>query len=153
MIIDYSIQFSWELLPRTERIVYIEAGVSQRSAMAKSLETIGMYTLFGIHFDFDKTTIQPNSYHLLDDIVETLRLNPLWRLKITGHTDSIGNRAYNKGLSLQRARSIKRYLVKQGIAAKRLSVAGKGQSEPIASNDTLIGRKQNRRVELHRTDN
>jgi len=153
LIIDYSIQFSWEQLPRTERLIYIQSGASQRTAMEKSLSTIGKYTIFGIHFDFDKATIQPNSYKLIDDIAQTLRLNPLWTLKIEGHTDSIGNPAYNQKLSQQRAQSIKKYLVKHGISSKRLTTAGQGEAKPIASNDTLLGRKQNRRVELHRTDN
>ena len=82
----------------------------------------------------------------------TLKNNPLWTIKITGYTDSIGDAAYNQKLSQARAESLKKALVKLGISPQRLETAGGGASNPVASNKTLQGRALNRRVELERTD-
>ena len=71
---------------------------------------------------------------------------------ITGHTDSIGDNGYNMKLSQARANSVKATLVKLGVSADRLSTAGAGPSQPIATNKSLQGRALNRRVVLARTD-
>jgi len=152
LLIEYSIQFSGEKVPRTERIVRVTAGASERSKMEQALATLRSYDVYGIHFDFDKATIRRDTAPLLNDIAVTLKNNPLWTLEITGHTDSIGDAAYNKKLSMQRAASVKAALVKRGIDASRLASAGDGASDPKASNKTLEGRALNRRVELTRTD-
>jgi outer membrane protein OmpA-like peptidoglycan-associated protein len=152
ILIQYSLQFTGEKTPRTERIVSVTAGPEMQAAMAQSLATVREYTTRGIHFDFDKASIQPNSYGLIDEIAQTLNDNPLWTLQITGHTDSIGDPNYNKKLSLQRAQSVMKLLVKRGIQPSRLSVAGAGAGQPVASNKTLEGRALNRRVVLTRTD-
>ena len=64
----------------------------------------------------------------------------------TGHTDSVGTDAYNQGLSVRRANTVKAYLVSKGVAAERVLVEGKGETQPVASNATKDGRAQNRRV-------
>ena len=109
--------------------------------------------LYGIHFDFDKATIRPDASDTIADIAETLRLNPGWRLLINGHTDSIGDADYNLRLSDRRAAAVKSELVSgYGISPDRLETQGLGSSRPKGRNDTLQGRKQNRRVELVRID-
>ena len=70
-------------------------------------------------------------------------------MSVGGHTDSVGTDAYNQTLSERRAASVKDYLVGQGVDGSRLSTAGYGESNPIASNDTADGRALNRRVELN----
>jgi outer membrane protein OmpA-like peptidoglycan-associated protein len=65
---------------------------------------------------------------------------------VEGHTDNVGNAAYNKDLSARRAASVVRYLVGKGIAPSRLVAAGYGFEQPIASNKTALGRAKNRRV-------
>ena len=67
---------------------------------------------------------------------------------VVGHTDSIGPASYNKGLSERRAESAQRYFIDSGIAGDRLRTEGRGEEDPIASNDTPDGRAQNRRVDL-----
>jgi OOP family OmpA-OmpF porin len=67
---------------------------------------------------------------------------------ITGHTDSVGSDEYNIGLSDRRAASVKTWLVNKGISSSRIQTAGKGENEPIASNQTSDGRAQNRRIEI-----
>lgn len=106
-------------------------------------------TLTGIYFDFNKATIKPESRSTLDQAIKILTDNPTIRVRIEGHTDSIGSDSYNMNLSKQRADSVKAYLVKNGgIDASRIESVGKGETEPIASNETDEGRSVNRRIEF-----
>ncbi|MGB9042173.1 MAG: OmpA family protein [Pseudolabrys sp.] len=152
MMIQSTIQFSFEKNPRTERIVRVAAGASMQSAMEQSLSTLRKYDLYGIHFGFDKATMRPESAALIKDIALTLTHNPTWTLQINGHTDSIGDQAYNQKLSAARAKAVADALIKRGIAARRLQTAGLGSTQPKGDNSTLQGRALNRRVELVRTD-
>ena len=103
-----------------------------------------------IHFDFDRATIRPASFSLLDEIAETILAHPhVERIEIQGHTSSEGGVAYNERLSEERAESVRRALVERGVDPLRLTARGLGPHEPIASNDTAEGREQNRRVEFH----
>src|SRR5205823_6361158 len=130
LLVQYSIQFSGEKTPRTERIVDVVAGEPQRSAMQQALATKRTYDTYGIHFDFGKATIRPDTAALLDDIAVTLNNSPLWTLRIVGSTDSIGDPGFNLKLSRQRADSIKTALIERGISADRLTTAGAGQNQP-----------------------
>jgi outer membrane protein OmpA-like peptidoglycan-associated protein len=153
VLLDYKVQFSWEKGPRTERVVRVTAGNSLRREMETTLKAMQAYEIYGIHFEFDKATIKPQSQPLIADIAETLRVNPRWRLRITGHTDSIGGESYNQKLSEARADSVRSALVNEhGIASDRLETVGMGMRQPKGANDTLQGRKLNRRVELMRID-
>jgi outer membrane protein OmpA-like peptidoglycan-associated protein len=152
MMIQSTIRFSFEKNPRMERIVRVAAGASMRSAMEQSLSTLRKYDLYGIHFAFDKATVRPESAALIKDIALTLTHNPTWTLQINGHTDSIGDQAYNQKLSAARAKAVADALIKRGIAARRLQTSGFGSTQPKGDNSTLQGRALNRRVELVRTD-
>lgn len=77
-----------------------------------------------------------------------LNRHPERKVLIEGHTDSVGSAAHNRELSRQRAESVRSHLVRAGIDPQRLSVAGMGMDRPVASNDTAMGRQQNRRVEI-----
>ena len=123
-----------------------------KEAMEQALATKHHYDLYGIHFDFDKAVIEPDSNALLDDITTALKHFPKWRLRITGHTDSSGKPEYNEELSMNRANAIKQALVERGIDAARLETLGMGEKQPVASNDTPEGQALNRRVELVRLD-
>jgi outer membrane protein OmpA-like peptidoglycan-associated protein len=152
VLIQYSLSFSGEIQPRTEKITRVTAGASEQAKMEQALRTLKRYDLYGIHFDFDKASIQPQAVSLIDDIAVTMKNNPIWTLRIVGHTDSIGEANYNLKLSADRAASVKRALVERGVASNRLETQGAGASDPKASNATLQGRALNRRVELVRTD-
>jgi outer membrane protein OmpA-like peptidoglycan-associated protein len=100
-----------------------------------------------INFDTGKDTIKSESFPLLDQVAKYLLAHPeLKRVRVEGHTDNVGNAAYNKDLSARRARSVVRYLVSKGVAESRLEPAGFGYEQPIASNATALGRAKNRRV-------
>ena len=123
-----------------------------KEAMEQALTTKHHYDLYGIHFDFNKAEIQPDSKALLDDITTALKNFPKLRLRITGHTDSTGDAAYNEELSMNRANAIKQALTDRGIDAARLETLGMGEKQPVASNNTPEGQALNRRVELVRLD-
>jgi outer membrane protein OmpA-like peptidoglycan-associated protein len=152
MLLEYGIKFSGEKVPRSERFVRVTPGAAEKASMEQALATVGSFRTYGIHFDFDKATIRSESGRLIREMALTMKNNPLWTLRITGHTDSIGNAGYNQKLSKARANSLKAALVKLGVQPSRLEIAGAGASDPVASNKSLQGRALNRRVELLRTD-
>jgi outer membrane protein OmpA-like peptidoglycan-associated protein len=108
------------------------------------------FTLEGIQFDFDKSTLRPQSLPILDAAAEILKQYPDIHVEIQGHTCWLGSDEYNLRLSDARANSVLNYLVtKQMIDRARLVAKGYGESQPIASNETREGRERNRRVEFH----
>jgi len=101
-----------------------------------------------ISFNSDSSTIRRKYYDILDEVADVLYDYEEMKIKIIGHTDSQGSRSYNRDLSLRRAKSVKRYLRREGIRGKRMKVVGRGESDPIASNRTARGRRKNRRVTI-----
>ena len=99
-------------------------------------------------FDFDKSVLKPAAKASLDSLAGKVKSLTLEVIVAVGHTDSIGTDAYNQKLSIRRAESVKKYLVSQGIEAKRIYVEGKGESQPVADNKTAEGRAKNRRVQI-----
>ncbi len=108
----------------------------------------GCWILGGVVFDTGKSNIKSSFFPELDAITTTLNNNPVVKVEIQGHTDSVGRASYNMKLSESRAKAVMNYLVDKGIDPKRLSAKGFGLTRPIANNDTPEGRARNRRVEL-----
>ena len=104
-----------------------------------------------IQFEFDKDEITPESFTTLDLIAELLLKNTRLKLIALAHTDSIGTEEYNLDLSERRARSVKGYLVKKGVAPPSVRFKGMGYSMPLEDNSTDTGRAKNRRVEFRVT--
>jgi OmpA-OmpF porin, OOP family len=123
-----------------------KADVQQQ--MASDLDQFGKTVVYGINFDTDSDHIRDESRPTLDKIVALLKARPDLKLSVDGHTDSSGAAEHNQDLSTRRAKSVVAYLTAAGIGAGRLSPAGYGATRPVASNDTALGRAQNRRVEL-----
>ncbi len=120
-------------------------------ALYEALTSDGRVAVRGILFDTGSDRIRPESTPTLTEIGETLGQHPRLRLRIEGHTDSMGSAEVNLALSERRAEAVRRYLTEQfGIDATRLEAAGLGDAQPIDSNDTPEGRQNNRRVELVR---
>lgn len=99
-------------------------------------------------FDSGKFTLRPIAREKLAKISGIVLANPTLMLAIEGNTDSVGTDAYNQVLSEKRAEGVRSYLTEQGVPASSTSAIGLGKTQPIASNDTSVGRQQNRRVEL-----
>jgi outer membrane protein OmpA-like peptidoglycan-associated protein len=112
----------------------------------KALSTKGEFSTLGILFDTDSDRLRPESTPVLGQLRSTLQSHADLRVLIEGHTDSQGDDAHNQSLSERRAKAVVDWLVAQGIAANRLSSAGKGESAPAADNNSASGRRQNRRV-------
>lgn len=104
--------------------------------------------LKNIYFDFDKTTLKPESFVELNKVVDFLKQNSHVSVEIAGHTDSKGSDDYNLNLSQGRSQSVVDYLSSQGIDKSRLQAHGYGETKPIDTNDTDDGRANNRRVEF-----
>lgn len=102
----------------------------------------------GLLFDFNSAAVKPTAAANLRSLANSLKEYPNTEVVIIGHTDSQGDYDYNQGLSERRARAAADYLVAQGVAPSRIKASGRGETEPIASNDTDAGRAQNRRVEI-----
>ena len=102
-----------------------------------------------VSFDTDKTQLKPALLPVLDSVARSLNQHQELRAKVVGHTDSTGAMAHNQTLSVNRAKSVTDYLARQGVAAGRLSVEGRGPNDPIGDNATAEGRAANRRVEIY----
>jgi len=102
----------------------------------------------GILFPFDSASLKPEARDNLRKFAESLRENGRTEVLIVGHTDSTGATDYNQSLSERRARAASAFLAGQGVSSGRLRTEGRGETEPIASNDTEADRQQNRRVEV-----
>lgn len=99
-------------------------------------------------FDFDRAVLRPDGRQRLDEVVTRIRAINLDVVIAVGHTDSMGSEAHNQRLSQRRAEAVKAYLVNQGVPAERIRTEGRGEAQPVASNDTAQGRAQNRRVDI-----
>jgi outer membrane protein OmpA-like peptidoglycan-associated protein len=107
-----------------------------------------VFIVKNLHFATNKTRILPISEEALNDLYMYLARNPQVRIKIIGHTDNVGKDAANQKLSDGRANAVMNDLIERGIAADRLEAEGRGETQPIDTNDTEEGRQNNRRVEI-----
>jgi outer membrane protein OmpA-like peptidoglycan-associated protein len=105
-----------------------------------------------IHFEYNKSIIRPESFPVLNAVVEVLEKNPNIKIEVQGHTDNRGGAAYNKKLSDARAASVMKYLTARGITPGRLASHGYGFDRPLVPNDTAQNRALNRRVQFIRTE-
>lgn len=101
-----------------------------------------------IQFGHNSDQIDPSSFKELDRTARLLKRHPENKITIKGYTDSLGDPAYNVDLSQRRAKAVADALIERGVPAENVSYVGYGAANPVATNDTLLGRRQNRRVEL-----
>lgn len=101
-----------------------------------------------ISFDVGRADINPNFRTILDTFAKGLVSNPGSNVTIIGHTDSSGSDAINNPLSLNRAASVRDYIVARGVATNRIAIDGRGSHEPLVANDTPANKAKNRRVEI-----
>jgi outer membrane protein OmpA-like peptidoglycan-associated protein len=106
-----------------------------------------------LSFDPGRADIKPNFRPVLDQFAQSLVQNPASVIQIVGHTDATGNDAANVQLSRDRANATRDYLASRGVTTNRITTDGRGEREPVASNDTDAGRARNRRVEIFVQEN
>lgn len=107
-----------------------------------------VYVLSNIQFEFNSYALLPVSFVDLDKVASYLLTHPETSVRLTGHTDDVGDDEYNLRLSAHRARSAAQYLIARGIAAERISTNGFGESKPLRAGTTEADRQLNRRVEI-----
>lgn len=100
-------------------------------------------------FDFNSTEIKSGFYSTMDKLADVVVRYNKTALTVVGHTDNVGSDSYNQKLSEQRALSVARYLEGKRVHSMRLATSGKGESQPLASNNSESGRQANRRVEIY----
>ncbi|MTI21033.1 hypothetical protein E1176_08375, partial [Fulvivirga sp. RKSG066] len=116
-----------------------------RNVQLRKLQLGTRSVLRNIYFDFNKATFKQESYDELNKLEAMMARNPGMVIEISGHTDNIGAKSYNKQLSQLRANAVKDYLVKKGVDARRIKSVGYGEEKPLASNDDeKEGRELNR---------
>jgi OOP family OmpA-OmpF porin len=124
--------------------------VGETGDLAAALKANCHVPVYGITFDFNKTTLRPDSEGSLQRIVTLLQGDAPLAIEVQGHTDNVGGDDYNLKLSQGRADAVKTWLVAHAIAADRITTRGYGRQQPIADNDSDEGRAKNRRVEIAR---
>ena len=112
----------------------------EKQVMKKAFENLEYKT--------NSDVILSSSFSSLDELAKLMGINSTWKLRISGHTDNVGPRDANVGLSKRRSESVKKYLISKGVAADRFEVLYFGPDKPIAPNNTEDGRARNRRVEM-----
>ena len=106
------------------------------------------WALVGVNFDFNRATLRSESYAILDNAAAILLSHPDIKVDIVGHTDQIGSDKYNDKLSLQRAETVKKYLIAKGVDASRMNTVGKGKRELLFKEKDPVSRFYNRRIEF-----
>ncbi len=134
-------------------LIIVEKQAMKQSITAKAIfDELSQkgFMVIDVHFDTAEATIKPESYPLLDQVVDMLKKNPELKVSVEGHTDNVGTPQSNQKLSEARAKAVMSALTAKGIAASRLRARGWGQQKPVADNTTEAGRAKNRRVELRK---
>jgi outer membrane protein OmpA-like peptidoglycan-associated protein len=115
---------------------------------AKQTDRGMVLTLGDVLFDTDAATLKPGAASEIERLAAFLGQHEELRIRIEGHTDSVGTDAYNQELSRRRAQSVADALVGRGVATGRIDIVGRGEGFPVVTNSTAAGRQQNRRVEI-----
>lgn len=138
--------FSSQLISSNE--IVVGKPIQTKKMEVKPIEVGSAHTINDINFATNSYEITPKIMLVLNEFVDFLKTNPTVKIAIHGHTDNVGNPQDNLELSERRAKAVYDYLLLEDIDASRLTSKGFGSSQPIASNDTELGRAKNRRTEF-----
>ncbi|HTS86560.1 MAG TPA: OmpA family protein [Usitatibacter sp.] len=139
----------WAYLNDHDESYSIQVGrEASTDQMKASLAASCHVALYGVLFDFNKSTLQAASDAPLQQVAALMAANPSLSIEVQGHTDNVGGDAYNQTLSEGRAQSVMAWLAQHGVASTRMGAKGYGKTMPVADNNTDEGRMKNRRVEI-----
>jgi OmpA-OmpF porin, OOP family len=124
----------------------------EKDILLRPIKRGAITVLSNLFFEVDKYELQEKSIPELQKVILFLNNNPRVRIQINGHTDNVGADDYNMQLSLNRAKAVYDYLIKEGVPRHRVRYKGFGKNNPVASNDTAEGKSQNRRIEFELFD-
>ena len=124
-----------------------------KNAFKVDIQPAKTFVLDDCNFETGKATLQPESYAVLDELVAYLVRKDDEKIELGGHTDNVGSAASNLKLSLDRANTVRAYLLTKGIDPDRVTAKGYGMTQPIADNKSEDGRALNRRTEVKILDN
>ncbi len=131
-----------------QKIVDMQAALARWAKLAENERGLVITLSSGVLFATNKSEVLPAAGAKLSEVALLLRTSPDRHVTVEGHCDSAGNDATNMVLSQARADAVRSYLVSQGVPAESVSAVGLGESKPIATNATVEGRANNRRVEI-----
>lgn len=135
--------------PWKDSITVVLRQLPKIEEIVETPEIVGQtFVLHNMFFATNKTNILEGSEEALQTLYDYLTANPDSRIKIIGHTDSVGSDEFNQKLSEGRAQAIREALIQRGIDENRVEAEGRGETEPVADNETEEGRQENRRVEI-----
>jgi outer membrane protein OmpA-like peptidoglycan-associated protein len=125
----------------------IQSGQARVEKLANDVVRITMTNQTA--FETDSADIKPGFHSTMDKLADVVVRYNKTTLTVVGHTDNVGSNPYNQKLSERRAHSVARYLESKQVNSLRLALAGKGETQPLASNNSEGGRQANRRVEIY----
>jgi outer membrane protein OmpA-like peptidoglycan-associated protein len=143
-----------ELRAREQKLAELKAAADRAQAQLRKMEAIReeegrmIISLSGVLFETGGNQLSGAAQTRLDTVAQALAAYPDRNIVIEGHTDATGSDAANQDLSQRRADAVRSYLESRGVPAERMRAVGRGESAPIASNESTEGRANNRRVEV-----
>jgi outer membrane protein OmpA-like peptidoglycan-associated protein len=138
----------WANLHNLGNDYQIEVADAGAEDLGSELDRDCHVALYGVHFDFNKATLRPDSEPVLEKVLALLKARADLKLEVQGHTDNVGGDEFNQKLSEARADTVSAWLRAKGVTAARLTAHGYGMRQPVADNGSEAGRAKNRRVEL-----
>jgi len=148
--VESTVRIDTVYIERTDTI-YIEKIVEGKSNGEREIPLIneGELPVKSILFEFDKAIVQKVSFGELESLINLMNSRPNLKIALEGHTDAKGQEAYNVNLSKNRVNSVKEFLIANGIKEDRIDINFYGENKPKTENETVEGRKLNRRVDIH----
>ena len=128
--------------------IRLEHETPKADSVFQNLQLNQAFRLDNVYFDQSSYVLRPESYPQLNKLVKTLQATPALVIEVAGHTDNVGDRRLNMSLSENRAKVIRSYLARNGVAENRLRANGYGDARPAAPNDSEENKRKNRRVEF-----
>ncbi len=133
-------------MEKQEAALQQQFAASEAASIRRDADVLAVTFKSDVLFDSGSAALKPGAYQEINRVSQVLTQYPETRIMIAGHTDSDGSETFNQNLSVQRAEAVRNALVSQGVSASRLTIAGFGESQPIADNNTEAGKQLNRRV-------